>query len=376
MAEVRLEHITKIYKGGVEAVKDLNLTIQNGEFLALLGPSGCGKTSTLRMIVGLEEITGGQLYIGNRLVNKLEPNERNVALAFETYALYPPLRVWENIAFCLRAKSVPPAEIRRRVNEVAAMLDITEILDRKPAELGGGQKQRVSLARALVRDPDVFLMDEPLSHLDAAQRSHMRVELKRLHAQTGRTTVLVTHDQLEAVAMAQRIAVMNFGVLQQVGSFEEIYNHPTNEFVAGFIGEPPMNFLPCTAVNEDGSMVMAAADGDPTGFGRTGFGFRLQLPDHLRARVNASGVQKIDLGIRPVHLDVVSAPKEGQADLPGRVITYESLGEEGQLAARVGGSTVLVVTPPGLHLTPGDPLTLRLRPDRIHLFDAETQNAL
>ena len=217
MAELRLEHIYKTYKGGVEAVKDLNLTVQNGEFLALLGPSGCGKTSTLRMIVGLEEITRGEMYIGSRLVNKLEPNQRNVALAFETYALYPPLRVWENIAFCLRAKNVPPAEISRRVKEVAAMLDISEILERKPSELGGGEKQRVSLARALVRDPDVFLMDEPLSHLDAAQRAHMRVEFKRLHAQTGRTTILVTHDQLEAVAMAERIAVMNFGVLQQVG---------------------------------------------------------------------------------------------------------------------------------------------------------------
>jgi multiple sugar transport system ATP-binding protein len=376
MAEVRLEQITKIYKGGVEAVKDLNLTIENGEFLALLGPSGCGKTSTLRMIVGLEEITGGQMYIGNRLVNKLEPNERNVALAFETYALYPPLRVWENIAFCLRAKSVPPAEIRRRVAEVAAMLDITEILERKPAELGGGEKQRVSLARALVRDPDVFLMDEPLSHLDAAQRSHMRVELKRLHAQTGRTTVLVTHDQLEAVAMAQRIAVMNFGVLQQVGSFEEIYNHPVNEFVAGFIGEPPMNFLPCTAVSENGGTVMMAADAQ-TGSGGTGLGsFRLQLPDELRGKVMAAGVERVDLGIRPVHLDVVSSQGEGEPVLPGRVITYESLGEEGQLAAAVGGATVLVVTPPGLPLTPGEPITLRLRPDRIHLFDAATQNAL
>jgi multiple sugar transport system ATP-binding protein len=245
MAELRLEHVDKTYKGGVQAVKDLNLTVQDGEFLALLGPSGCGKTSTLRMIVGLEEITSGQLFIGDRLMNKLEPNDRNVALAFETYALYPPLSVRENIAFCLRARSLPRDEIGRRVEDVAEMLDITDILDRKPAELGGGQKQRVSLARALVRDPDVFLMDEPLSHLDAAQRAHMRVELKRLHAETGRTTILVTHDQLEAVAMAERIAVMNLGILQQVGTFNDVYNHPVNEFVAGFIGEPPMNFLPC-----------------------------------------------------------------------------------------------------------------------------------
>jgi multiple sugar transport system ATP-binding protein len=369
MAEVRLEHIHKTYKGGVEAVKDLNLVIQNGEFLALLGPSGCGKTSTLRMIVGLEAITKGELYIGDRLINKLEPNQRNVALAFETYALYPPLRVYENIAFCLRAKNVPPAEIDRRVKEVATMLDITDILNSKPAELGGGQKQRVSLARALVRDPDVFLMDEPLSHLDAAQRAHMRVELKRLHAHTGRTTVLVTHDQLEAVAMAQRIAVMNFGVLQQLGTFEEIYNHPANEFVAGFIGEPPMNFLRCTVAGDGGdAMALVAADGS----------FRVQLTAALRAKVIAAKVEQVDLGIRPVHIDIASngAAASAQGDIAAKVVTYESLGEEGQLNATVGQSSVLVVTAPELNLERGDDISLRFRPERIHLFDVASQQAL
>lgn len=364
MAELRLEHIYKTYKGGVEAVKDLNLTVQDGEFLALLGPSGCGKTSTLRMIVGLEDITSGEMYIGNRLVNSLEPNQRNVALAFETYALYPPLSVFENIAFCLRARSIPKTEISQRVRRVADMLDITDILDRKPAELGGGQKQRVSLARALVRDPDVFLMDEPLSHLDAAQRSHMRVELKRLHAQTGRTTILVTHDQLEAVAMAQRIAVMNFGVLQQVGSFDEIYNHPVNEFVAGFIGEPPMNFLPVTPVREGEKLHLAAVDGS----------FRILLTDALRTRVERSGAQKIDLGIRPIHMEVVE--DEGDNIVDATVVTFESLGEEGQLAATVGTSTVLVVTSPWLRLDRGDAVRLRLRSERLHLFDAATQAAI
>ncbi|HHY57902.1 MAG TPA: ABC transporter ATP-binding protein [Chloroflexi bacterium] len=366
MAELRLEHIYKTYKGGVEAVKDLNLTVKNGEFLALLGPSGCGKTSTLRMIVGLEEITRGEMYIGDRLVNKLPPNLRNVALAFETYALYPPLSVYENIAFNLRAKKVAPAEIDRRVKAVAEMLDITDILSRKPAELGGGHKQRVSLARALVRDPDVFLMDEPLSHLDAAQRSHMRVELKRLHAQTRRTTILVTHDQLEAVAMAERIAVMNFGVLQQVGTFEEVYNHPVNEFVAGFIGEPPMNFLPCLPVAEDGALFLNATDAS----------FKLRLPDILRAKIERAGVTKIDLGIRPVHLEVAAPTAEGVGELKGSVATYESLGEEGQLAATVGTATVLVVTPPDLRLQRGNAVTLRLRTDHVHLFDAATQAAL
>ncbi len=367
MAELRLEHIYKTYKGGVEAVKDLNLTVANGEFLALLGPSGCGKTSTLRMIVGLEEITRGDMYIGSRRVNDLEPNQRNVALAFETYALYPPLSVRDNIAFNLRAKSVPPAEIQKRVLHVAEMLDITNILDRKPAELGGGQKQRVSLARALVRDPDVFLMDEPLSHLDAAQRAHMRVELKRLQAQSGRTTILVTHDQLEAVAMAERIAVMNFGVLQQVGTFEEIYNHPTNEFVAGFIGEPPMNFLPAEPASVDGKLVLKATDG----------AFQVQLPDNLAARVQQSKAKKVDLGIRPVHMELLpSGPTDGQVAVNGEVMTYEDLGEEGQLAVRVGGTQVLAVTSPALQLVRGDKAALTMRPERIHLFDGDTQNSI
>jgi multiple sugar transport system ATP-binding protein len=246
------------------------------------------------------------------------------------------------------------------------MLDITNILDRKPAELGGGQKQRISLARALVRDPDVFLMDEPLSHLDAAQRSHMRVELKRLHAQTGRTTILVTHDQLEAVAMAERIAVMNFGVLQQVGSFDEIYNRPVNEFVAGFIGEPPMNFLSCQPVSENGSLYLVAADAS----------FRIRLTDTLRAKVQASDARQIHLGIRPVHMEVVAPSDSGASAIDGTVHTYESLGEEGQLAATIGTATVLVVTPPDLRLNRGDPVTLRLRADHIHLFDATTQAAI
>lgn len=366
MAELRLEHIYKTYKGNVEAVKDLNLTVRDGEFLALLGPSGCGKTSTLRMIVGLEEITGGEMYIGSRLVNKLEPNQRNVALAFETYALYPPLSVWDNIAFCLRARKMPKAEIQRRVNEVANILDIGDILDRKPAELGGGQKQRVSLARALVRDPDVFLMDEPLSHLDAAQRAHMRVELKRLHAHTGRTTILVTHDQLEAVAMAQRIAVMNFGVLQQVGTFEEVYNHPANEFVAGFIGEPPMNFLTCQPVSKSDELELHTTDG----------ALKLRLPDVLRQKVLASNAKTIDLGIRPVHFEVAPSANGNGLTLSGRVHTYESLGEEGQLSVDVGKNNLLVVTPPDIRLARGETVTLRLRSDRIHLFDGTTQRAL
>lgn len=375
MAQIQLDHLYKIYKGNVEAVKDLNLTIRDGEFLALLGPSGCGKTSTLRMIVGLEEISKGTITIGNRVVNKLEPAQRNVALAFESYALYPPLSIRDNISFCLRARKMARAEIDTKVQEVARILDITDILDRKPAELGGGQKQRVSLARALVRDPDVLLLDEPLSHLDAAQRAHMRTELKRLHAQIHHTTVLVTHDQLEAIAMAERIAIMNFGVLQQVGTFDEVYNHPVNEFVAGFIGEPPMNFLPCRPVAQGDQLDLQATDGS----------FRLTLPSELRSRVLTKSPATVTLGIRPVHIDVAGGPVvNGQLSIEksvvptvaGKVSTYESLGEEGQLAATVGKSTVLVVTSPGQQLQRGEPVTLQLRSERLHLFDSASQVAL
>lgn len=367
MSQVRLEHVYKTYRGGVEAVKDLNLVINDGEFLALLGPSGCGKSSTLRMIVGLEEITQGQVYIGDRLVNTLEPNERNVALAFETYALYPPLTIRDNISFCLRAKSVARDEIKRRVDEVARMLDITDILDRKPGELGGGQKQRVSLARALVREPTVLLLDEPLSHLDAAQRAHMRTELKRLHAEIRRTTVLVTHDQLEAVAMAERIAIMNLGVLQQVGSFEDVFSRPVNEFVAGFIGEPPMNFLPCQPVAEGEQLMLRATDGT----------FQLTLPPVLRDKVLTRNPNRINLGIRPLDIQAKTAPQQnGHMELPGIVYTYESLGEEGQLSAQVGNSNVLVVTPPFQRLQPAEPVWLQMKTDRVHLFDAETTLAL
>ena len=367
MAQVRLEHVDKVYKGGVQAVQDLNLTIEDGEFLALLGPSGCGKTSTLRMIVGLEEITGGDIFIGDRRVNNLEPSQRNVALAFETYALYPPLRVWENIAFCLRARNMDKAEIEQRVKDVARILDITDILDRKPAELGGGQKQRISLARALVRDPDVFLLDEPLSHLDAAQRANMRVELKRLHATVKRTMVLVTHDQLEAIAMAERIAVMNFGVLQQVGTFDQVYNHPANEFVAGFIGEPPMNFLACKPVVRGDTMYLAADDGS----------FDVVLPPAWRARVDQAKPEALHLGVRPIDVRLPNGtPRGGAIEVSAQVKTYEALGEEGQLAGMLGTTEMLVVTPHDVHLNAGEKVALHLNTDRIHLFDAATTRAI
>jgi multiple sugar transport system ATP-binding protein len=363
MAELRLEHVYKTYKGNVEAVIDLNLSVRDGEFLALLGPSGCGKTSTLRMIVGLEEITKGNIYIGERVVNNLEPKDRNVALAFETYALYPPLTIRENISFCLRAKNISSEKIERKVNDVASMLGIEDILDRKPGEIGGGQKQRVSLARALVRDPEVLLLDEPLSHLDAAQRAHMRTELKRLHAEIRRTTILVTHDQLEAVAMAERIAVMNFGVLQQVGTFDEVYLNPANEFVAGFVGEPPMNFLICEPKSEGDDLFLIGLDGS----------FRLKLIPKLRMKVLEKKPKTIKLGIRPIHIEISKTPgQNGKLELPANVFTFEFLGEEGQVVAKVGQQEVLAMTPPSMRLTMNENICLQMHTEFTYLFDGET----
>lgn len=363
MAEVRLEHVDRTYKGEVEAVKDLNLTIQDGEFLALLGPSGCGKTSTLRMIVGLEPITAGDIYIGGRRVNNVEPKDRDVALAFETYALYPPLTIRENINFCLRARKLPAEEIDRRVAEVAGLLEIEHILDKKPGELGGGEKQRVSLARALIRQPAVFLMDEPLSHLDASQRSRMRTELKRLHADIQTTTVLVTHDQLEAVAMAERIAIMNYGELQQVGNVDEVYNEPANEFVAGFVGEPPMNFLPCEPVSEKGEFKLRAVSGNA----------ELSLPSELADRIRSKSPNYVNVGIRPIDMGYSFQPQtNGLLDIRGKVYAFEGLGEEGQLAVEIGDRVFLVVTLPFVDCAVGDDVWITFGPDDLHLFDADT----
>jgi multiple sugar transport system ATP-binding protein len=260
MEQVVLKNVYKKY-GEVDAVNNLSFSCKEGEFLAMLGPSGCGKSSTLRMIAGLEEITQGEIYIVNRLVNSLPPGSRNIALAFENYALYPPLTVFENIAFPLQASGMDYTKFRRRVNEVAEILNLTKILKRRPSKLSGGQQQLTSLARALVKPADVYLLDEPISHMDADLRNKMRGELRRIHKEMGATFIYVTHDQLEALSMADRIAIMNFGNLQQIGTVFEIYNHPANLFVAGFIGEPPMNLLEMVLVTKNG-MVTCNVDGN------------------------------------------------------------------------------------------------------------------
>ena len=336
MAEVVLKGVWKQF-GEVTAVRDMNLRVRDGEFMILLGPSGCGKTTTLRMIAGLEEPTRGQIYIGGQLVADPErgifvpPKDRDIAMVFQSYALYPHMTVYDNIAFPLKLRRVPRQEIDRRVREVAEMLGLTELLNRKPRELSGGQRQRVALGRAIVRKPKVFLMDEPLSNLDAKLRVRMRAELKKLQRQLGVTTIYVTHDQVEAMTMGDRIAVINQGVLQQVGTPEEVYNKPANTFVAGFIGSPPMNFLDAT-ITEDGF-----AD-----FGE----FKLKLlPDQLEVLRERNLVGKeVIFGIRPEDIyDAMFA----QVKIPGENMTraiveiIENLGSEKIVHLRVGSVTFL-----------------------------------
>ncbi|MBC7217880.1 MAG: ABC transporter ATP-binding protein, partial [Candidatus Caldatribacterium sp.] len=291
MARIRLEHVWKVY-GKVEAVRDLSLDIRDGEFVVLLGPSGCGKTSTLRMIAGLEEVSAGEIFFDDKQVTKLPPAERNVAMAFENYALYPSLTVWDNVAFPLVARRVSKAEIKKRVQKVLEVLEIENLARVKPSQLSDGQKQRVGLARALVREPVVFLLDEPLSHLDARQRVKMRVFLKRFHQETGITMIMVTHDQAEALAVADRIAVMNEGRLEQIGSPVELYDRPRTLFVAGFIGEPPMNLLPCRVSAKDGRVFLI------------GQNFSVLLPDSIHLSNGWGSSEAVILGVRPEDLEV------------------------------------------------------------------------
>src|SRR5919198_1113753 len=273
MAEITLDHVTKRYPDGYEAVRDMNLGIEDGEFVILVGPSGCGKSTALRMIAGLEDITAGELRIGEEVVNDRAPKDRDIAMVFQNYALYPHMSVRDNMGFALKLRGVDQGEINQKVEDAARILDLTQHLDRKPANLSGGQRQRVAMGRAIVRDPKAFLMDEPLSNLDAKLRVQMRTEVSRIQTRLGTTTVYVTHDQVEAMTLGDRVAVMRAGVLQQVGSPMELYNNPTTLFVAGFIGSPAMNFMPVTL--QDGTVKLPFGD--------------VQLPQSVRERLGREG---------------------------------------------------------------------------------------
>lgn len=367
MASVTLEKVQKSYvskKEEVLAVRDLDLEIRDGEFMVLVGPSGCGKTSTLRMIVGLEDITEGTIKIGDRVVNDLDPQQRNVAMSFETYALYTHLSVKENIIFPLRARGTSKQEMQRRLTEVADMLDIRNILDRGPTALSGGQQQRVSLARALIREPDVFLLDEPLEHLDVSLRVSTRARIKRLHAELDTTMIYVTHDQLEAISLADRIAVMNFAELQQVGPRDELLNRPKNIFVADFIGEPAINFIDAELETMNGSVAAKFKSGDT----------RVELPKEWGERLKSAGVREVKLGIRP-H-DMVPEPHSDYVSMKGTVDIFEFLGEENHATCDVGGESITMVTDSATFFERGDTISLNVPPSRLHVFDPSTQECL
>jgi multiple sugar transport system ATP-binding protein len=362
MATVTFDHVTKKY-GEVTAVDDLDLEIRDGEFMVLVGPSGCGKTTSLRMIAGLEEITAGTLRIGERVVNDVAPKDRDIAMVFQSYALYPHMSVYDNLAFGLKLRKVPKPEIDKRVKEAAETIQLTGLLQRKPKELSGGQRQRVALGRAIVREPAVFLMDEPLSNLDAKLRVQTRAEIARLHQRLKTTIVYVTHDQVEAMTMGQRIAVMSNAQLQQVGPPQELYDHPANQFVAGFIGSPAMNFVEMTVTGAGDAATLEAP------------AISITLPTAFRDAVGPTTGRKIVAGFRPEHLDI-GLPTEGVATMQARADVVEYLGNEELLHVDIGGADLVAVVSAAHRVKPGDELTLVLPFDKLHLFDVESGESL
>ncbi|AEH23766.1 ABC transporter ATP-binding protein [Pyrococcus yayanosii] len=365
MVEVRLENLKKYFDGGkVKAVDGVNLTIKDGEFLVLLGPSGCGKTTTLRMIAGLEEPTEGRIWFGDREVTYLPPKDRNISMVFQSYAVWPHMTVYENIAFPLQIRKFPRDEIDKRVRWAAELLQIEGLLDRYPAQLSGGQRQRVAVARAIVVEPDVLLMDEPLSNLDAKLRVAMRAEIKKLQTRLKVTTIYVTHDQVEAMTMGDRIAVMNAGKVLQVGPPTEVYLKPNSVFVATFIGAPEMNILE-----------VSVADGY-----LEGRGFRIELPDDIMEILRPYIGKGVLFGIRPEHMTVEGVSEMSHmrrtVRLRGRVDFVEALGTDTILHVKLGDELIKVKLPGHVPLEVGKEVTLLLDIDMIHVFDKSSENAI
>jgi len=361
MAKVRLEHITKAFKGA-PVVEDVSLEVKEGEFLVLLGPSGCGKTTTLRMVAGLEKPTKGDVYIGDSLVTDVEPRDRDIAMVFQSYALYPHMTVHDNLAFPLKMRKQSKEEIEERVNKAASALEIGDLLKRRPKELSGGQRQRVALGRAIVRDPKVFLMDEPLSNLDAKLRVQTRVELKNLQKRLGTTTVYVTHDQAEAMTLADRVALMRQGVIQQVGSPTEVYAHPANKFVAGFLGSPTMNFVEGVVKVSDSGAVFDSGE------------FSFAIHPALVKGVPGSTTKKVTYGVRAEDVDVSKEPREGSVEVS--VFGSELMGSEQFVHGKTEKHTIVARAPMDFQAPIGTNVWMDLASPRAHLFDAETEKAL
>ncbi len=366
MAEVILENVDKIYPGGVKAVDDFNLSIRDGEFLVLVGPSGCGKSTTLRMVAGLEEISGGTIRIGNRIINDVPPKDRDIAMVFQNYALYPHMTVYKNMAFALKLRKYPKKEIDQRVREAAAILGIENLLERKPKALSGGQRQRVAVGRAIVRHPKAFLFDEPLSNLDAKLRVEMRAELKRLHHKLSTTTIYVTHDQEEAMTLGDRVVVMKDGLMQQVGSPLEVYNKPTNKFVAGFVGTPPMNFLDGSLLSDGGDILFDGGD------------FRLRLRKNRSTNLGSHVGRKVTLGIRPQAMDTICEGRFAGKDniIPATIQVVEPLGDKMDLFAVTANYPHIVARVEARSdISMNTKLNLYLDMERVQIFDTDGDQA-
>ena len=365
MASLSLKNICKVYPNGFEAVKDFNLEVADKEFIIFVGPSGCGKSTTLRMIAGLEEISSGELSIDGKVVNDVEPKDRDIAMVFQNYALYPHMTVFDNMAFGLKLRKVPKAEIKQKVEEAARILDLEKLLDRKPKALSGGQRQRVAMGRAIVREPKVFLMDEPLSNLDAKLRVQMRSEIAALHQRLGATIIYVTHDQTEAMTLGTRIVVLKDGIIQQVDSPQKLYNEPDNLFVAGFIGSPQMNFLDATCVVEGDKVSLR--------FGET----NIVLPPAKAKKLADGGYngKTVVLGIRPEDVDDSQIAIETHKDstFATTVTGYELLGSEVLLYYNVDGTNMTAKVDSRTPARLGDNIRLAIDVEKIHVFDKETE---
>jgi multiple sugar transport system ATP-binding protein len=362
MAHVVLRNLVKTY-GAYRAVNDVSLTVGDGEFVALVGPSGCGKTTTLNLVAGLLPITSGEIAIGDRVVNDVDPKDRDIAMVFQNYALYPQKTVYKNLAFPLQMRKLPRDEIDRKVRDAARMLDMTQLLERKPRELSGGQQQRVALGRALVRDPAVFLMDEPLSNLDAKLRVQMRSEIKRFHQDLKATIIYVTHDQLEAVTMADKMAVMNGGLLQQYDSPAQVFAHPVNMFVASFIGSPAMSLIPLAATTVDGRTVLTGAEG-----------WTMALSPLNALKAQRATTSKVVLGAR--HSTIKLTTNAAPGAIPAKAYTVEPTGDVTFVQALLSGAVVNISVPPSFAVAPDQQIWLEFDQERMHLFDGATEMAL
>jgi multiple sugar transport system ATP-binding protein len=363
MAQVTLEGVTKKFDE-VVAVRDVNLTVKDREFVVLVGPSGCGKSTTLRMIAGLEEITAGTIKIGERVVNDVPPKDRDIAMVFQNYALYPHMTVYDNMAFGLKLRKFPKPEIQQRVQEAAEILGIQELLARKPRALSGGQRQRVAVGRAIVRKPQVFLFDEPLSNLDAKLRVAMRAELKKLHDRLQATVVYVTHDQVEAMTMGDRIVIMKDGLIQQVGAPLEVYALPQNQFVAGFIGSPSMNFIACTVTARDGNLFFTAP------------GLSLPVPAAKAKAIAGYRDKAVTMGLRPEDVHEVTPQDPGNSVFDAKVEVVEPIGHEIYLDVTVGTAEIIARVSPDTPVKMGQTIKLAAALDKLHAFDPQTERSI